>query len=161
MVDTRRRPAPARLPSDLVMVAANVQSNAARYHTAKLAPRRDGPYVILRRHGPCSYEVAHPADPKIPLGIYHSSALSPYQGSALNLPNPERPLRRRGRPRKQQTATGASTGLLVGSTSGPEGETVTRQTQQRDTTTPAQTGRPAEPPPPRPATRPRRRPDRL
>ncbi|XP_075990370.1 uncharacterized protein LOC142986021 [Anticarsia gemmatalis] len=62
--DKHRRPAPAYQPGDFVMVAANVLSNAARYHTAKLAPRRDGPYTILRRHGPCSYEVAHPSEPK-------------------------------------------------------------------------------------------------
>ncbi|KAH9637830.1 hypothetical protein HF086_005488 [Spodoptera exigua] len=158
--DDRRRPAPAFQPGDLVLVAAHVLSNAARYHTAKLAPRRDGPYVILRRHGPCSYEVAHPADPKTPLGSYHSSALSLYQGSASNPPNPERPLRRRGRPRKQQTATEATPGLLAGTTLGPEGETVTRRPKQRAIAPPAQLNQHIESPPPCPR-RPRRGLDRL
>uniref|UniRef100_A0A2A4JR98 Uncharacterized protein n=1 Tax=Heliothis virescens TaxID=7102 RepID=A0A2A4JR98_HELVI len=90
---------------------------------------------------------AEETDPETPLGIYHSSALSLYQGSASNPPNPERPLRRRGRPRKQQTSTEATPGLLVGTTLGPEGETVTRRTKQRVIAPPAQL--PTESPAPR------------
>lgn len=122
--DEHRRPSPDYQPGDLVLVATNVLSSSARYQTAKLHPRRDGPYVILRKHGPCSYEISNPSDPNTPLSIYHTSALTPYQGPDLPLPNPERPLRRRGRPKKKTTT---STGLLAEASSSPEGEPVTRR----------------------------------
>ncbi|KOB67978.1 hypothetical protein OBRU01_15899 [Operophtera brumata] len=124
-----------------------LKENAA---TAKFAPRRDGPYVVLRQHGPCSFEVANPSDRDHPMGIYHSSALSPYKGSAVLIPNPERPLRRRGRPKKQTTTTATATGLLAETSSGPEGELVTRGlTMERTHTAIPLDSPPSEPPQPR------------
>ncbi|EFA13542.1 hypothetical protein TcasGA2_TC005299 [Tribolium castaneum] len=58
------------------------------------------PYVILRRHGPTSYEIAAQDQPSQALGTYHSSQLTPYRGLEKEVPPPVVPIRRRGRPRK-------------------------------------------------------------
>lgn len=99
--DTRRRPDQGYKIGDLVWVNTRVISSSARRTTAKLAPRRDGPYMILHRRGPTSYEVANPADPTTTVGTYHSSALAEYEGRDQETPEPLHPIRRRGRPRKQ------------------------------------------------------------
>ncbi|GFW33279.1 hypothetical protein TNCV_2859571 [Trichonephila clavipes] len=76
-------------------------------------PRRDGPYVILTQISP-SYEIASLDNPGEPLGVYHTSALTPCNNDKVK---PLIPLRKRGRlPKVPQTP---------GSSSGPEGEDVT------------------------------------
>ncbi|KAL0894244.1 hypothetical protein ABMA27_014254 [Loxostege sticticalis] len=62
---------------------------------------RDGPYMITRQHGPASYEVASPNAPDKPIGVYHSSALTAFRNNdEVPLPQPVKPLRKRGRPKK-------------------------------------------------------------
>lgn len=85
---------------DLVMVTTHPVSNAVRGISAKFAPRRDGPYMIIKKHGPASYEVANPKEPEIALGVYHSSALKPYTSNQAEIPEPAHPLKKRGRPKK-------------------------------------------------------------
>ncbi|KAL0821643.1 hypothetical protein ABMA28_005084 [Loxostege sticticalis] len=100
-VDKKRKESPKYKNGDLVMVDSHVLSSSSKGFSAKLAPRRDGPYLILRNHGPSSFEIADPNDPGKSLGLYHSSALRPFQGSrSAPLPAPAAPLRKRGRPRK-------------------------------------------------------------
>ena len=99
-MDQKRRETPAYKPGDLVLVTSHPLSKSAQGFCAKLAPRRDGPYQILRTHGPSSYEIASPNDLNKPLGIYHSSALRPFQTDGSSVPQPILPLRKRGRPRK-------------------------------------------------------------
>lgn len=90
-------------PGDLVWVETHPISQASKGYSGKFAPKRDGPYVILARRGPCSYEVAAKDRPTELISTYHTSALRP-----VNLPgetpledqHPLRPLRRRGRPKK-------------------------------------------------------------
>jgi hypothetical protein len=101
--DRKRRPDPSYKPGDLVLVNTHSLSNAQRGYSSKFAPRRDGPYVILRKHGPASYEVATSGETSVPVGIYHTSELTPFHGADTNLPDPVQTIRKRGRPRKNLT----------------------------------------------------------
>ncbi|GFT83882.1 hypothetical protein NPIL_74271 [Nephila pilipes] len=58
-------------------------------------PRRDRPFVIVERKSLVSYSVANTASPPLPVGVYHTSALTPFQGNVIP---PVKALRRRGRP---------------------------------------------------------------
>ncbi|GFW60394.1 uncharacterized protein TNCV_942611 [Trichonephila clavipes] len=60
-------------------------------------PRRDGLYVILTQRSPSSYEIASLDNPGEPLGVYHTSALTPCNNHKVK---PLIPLRKRGRPAK-------------------------------------------------------------
>lgn len=100
-VDKHRREDPGYKPGQLVLVTLHPLSNAAKGVSAKFAPRRDGPYVIMKKHGPSSYEISNPTKPDTMIGVYHASALVPYVGDLQTVPVPVQPLRKRGRPRKQ------------------------------------------------------------
>ncbi|CAF4948087.1 unnamed protein product [Pieris macdunnoughi] len=100
LVDQHRRTRPEYNESDMVMVALHPLRYASKGIRAKFAPLRDGPYMIIKQHGPSSYAVADPSNPVLCLGIYHASALTPYTGLSEELPTPVQPLRKRGRPRK-------------------------------------------------------------
>ncbi|KAJ8723813.1 hypothetical protein PYW07_007793 [Mythimna separata] len=107
--DKRRQPCPNYQPGDQVMVDKHALSKSAQGFSAKLAPRRDGPYVIKNIHGPSSFQIADPATPHQSAGLYHSSALRPYQGATTDAPpEPVLPLRRRGRPRKNKPTPSAT-----------------------------------------------------
>ncbi|GFV29940.1 integrase catalytic domain-containing protein [Trichonephila clavipes] len=56
--DKKRKAAPTYQPGEHVFVASHPLSNAAQGRSAKLMPRRDGPYVILTQRSPSSYEIA-------------------------------------------------------------------------------------------------------
>ncbi|GFU29831.1 transposon Tf2-6 polyprotein [Trichonephila clavipes] len=75
--DKKRKAAPTYQPGEHVFVASHPLSNAAQGRSAKLMPRRDGPYVILTQRSPSSYEIASLDNPGVPLGVYHTSALTP------------------------------------------------------------------------------------
>ncbi|GFX58315.1 uncharacterized protein TNCV_205021 [Trichonephila clavipes] len=70
-------------------------------------PRRDGPYVILTQISPSSYEIASLDNPGKPLGVYHTSALTPCNNDKVK---PFIPLRKRGRPPKFPQTPGSSSG---------------------------------------------------
>ena len=109
--DSRRRPSPGLSPGDYVYVTSHTLSSSAHHRSSKLTPKRDGPYLILRQQGPCSYQIAHSNQPTEPIGVYHVSALTPYRppedssNVPAPLPAPLLPIRRRGRPRKVTTPT--------------------------------------------------------
>ncbi|KAH0817279.1 hypothetical protein GEV33_005512 [Tenebrio molitor] len=69
---------------------------------SKLAPRRDGPYIVLQQNGPTSYVLAARDKPAEPLGTYHVSQLTPYLESEDAAPKPIHPIKKRGRPLKNQ-----------------------------------------------------------
>jgi hypothetical protein len=69
---------------------------------SKLAPRRDGPYIVLQQNGPTSYVLAARDKTAEPLGTYHVSQLTPYLESEDAAPKPIHPIKKRGRPRKNQ-----------------------------------------------------------
>jgi hypothetical protein len=107
-VDRKRLPCPDYRPEDLVLVNTHVLSKSSQGFTSKFAPRRDRPYIILRRHGASSFQIANVGS-KTPIGVYHASALSRYQCPDNSpVPKPSLPIRKRGRPKKQnatQTTT--------------------------------------------------------
>ncbi|KAJ8730345.1 hypothetical protein PYW07_017383 [Mythimna separata] len=109
-VDKQRREDPGYNPGELVLATTHTLSNALRGVSNKFAPRRDGPYIIKKRHGPSSYEIADPQKPDVVIGVYHASALVPYVGESSMLPAPVQPLRKRGRPRKQTPEHGSDPG---------------------------------------------------
>ncbi|KAL3281172.1 hypothetical protein HHI36_004390 [Cryptolaemus montrouzieri] len=80
----KRRPDPTYKPGDKVLVTSHLLSKKKQHITAKILPKRDGPYTI-------------PDDPEILLGTYHTSALKPYRGDAEDT-QPVYLLRKRGRP---------------------------------------------------------------
>ncbi|GFX95607.1 retrovirus-related Pol polyprotein from transposon 412 [Trichonephila clavipes] len=103
--DKRHRPGLLYHPGDKVWVTLHPLSNAARKKTAKFMPERDGPYIIVTQGSPTTYEVANPNNPHEVLGPYHSSALRPCIDKAAT---PVMPLRKRGRPRKDNSAGSSS-----------------------------------------------------
>ena len=98
--DKRRRNAPRYTPGDKVWVTTHPISSKSKDRSAKFAPRRDGPYVIITQCSPTSYEVANVNSPEVPLGTYHTSALRPYIENPRARTEPILPLRKRGRPKK-------------------------------------------------------------
>ncbi|GFW56673.1 retrovirus-related Pol polyprotein from transposon 412 [Trichonephila clavipes] len=105
--DKKRKAAPTYQPGEYVFVASHRLSNAAQRRSAKLMPRRNGPYVILTQRSPSSYEIASLDNPGEPLGVYHTSALTPCTNGKVK---PLIPLRKRGRPPKVPQTTGSSSG---------------------------------------------------
>lgn len=95
--DQHRRPAPDYEPGSLVLLKTHSLSNASKGFSSKLAPKRDGPYKILKEITPCTYEVAALNNPEGSIGKYHVSELTPFVGGEETLPICEK--RRRGRPR--------------------------------------------------------------
>ncbi|GFX70723.1 transposon Tf2-9 polyprotein [Trichonephila clavipes] len=79
--------------------------NAAYKKTAKFMSERDEPYIIVTQRSPTTYEVANPNNPREVLGPYHSSALRP---CIYKEATPVMPLRKRGRPRKDNSAGSSS-----------------------------------------------------
>lgn len=98
--DKYRRKDPGYEENDLVLATTHAVSKAARGISSKFAPRRDGPYAIKQRLGASTYILADPGKPEEPMGMYHTSDLSPYHGDTDILPPPLQPLRKRGRPKK-------------------------------------------------------------
>ncbi|GFX24081.1 hypothetical protein TNCV_2435741 [Trichonephila clavipes] len=103
--DKKRKAAPTYQPGEHVFVASHPLRNAAQGRSAKLMPRRDGPYVILTQRSPSSYEIASLDNPGVPLGVYHTSALTPCN---IDEVKPLIPLRKRGRPSKVPQTPGSS-----------------------------------------------------
>lgn len=118
--DQRRREAPEYEIGDLVIVQTHKPSNQKEGYTAKFRPRRDGPYQIIKRLSPSTYQLSLPKS-CVPIGSYHTSALTPFVCRTSSLPAPTIPLRARGRPPKVPKS-----GSPTGRSGNPEGETVTR-----------------------------------
>jgi hypothetical protein len=97
--DKRIRKSPQFKAGDQVWVNLHPKSQAKSAKTAKLMPRRDGPYVILKELSPTTYLIATQNNPFSPIGKYHSSCLQPFRGETRST-TPVLPLRLRGRPKK-------------------------------------------------------------
>ncbi|GFX89408.1 uncharacterized protein TNCV_2202501 [Trichonephila clavipes] len=98
--DKRHRPGPLYHPGDKVWVTLHPLSNAAHKKTAKFRPKRD-----VTQRSPTTYEVANSNNPHEVLGPYHSSDLRPCIDKEAT---PVMPLRKRGRPRKDNSAASSS-----------------------------------------------------
>ncbi|GFT05056.1 transposon Tf2-9 polyprotein [Trichonephila clavipes] len=103
--DKKRKKAPIYQPGEHVFVASHTLSNAPQGRSAKLMPRRDSPCVILTQRSPSSFEIAILDNPGEPLGVYHTSALTPCNNDKVK---PLIPLRKRGRPPKVPQTPGSS-----------------------------------------------------
>ncbi|XP_054015866.1 uncharacterized protein LOC128896522 [Hylaeus anthracinus] len=98
--DKHRRPNPGYQKGDLVWANTHPVSRREQRFTSKLAPKRDGPYVIKRQVGSNSYKIQSRDPEPVSLGVYHASALTTYVGGPSEAPVPVATIRRRGRPRK-------------------------------------------------------------
>ncbi|GFX74340.1 retrovirus-related Pol polyprotein from transposon 412 [Trichonephila clavipes] len=76
--DKSRRPSPNYKVNDLVWVKLHPLSKASQNRSAKLMPRRDGPYILLSQRSPTTFVVASCDKPDELLGVYHTSALTPF-----------------------------------------------------------------------------------
>ncbi|GFS30919.1 uncharacterized protein NPIL_336241, partial [Nephila pilipes] len=72
--DKRRREATLFHPGDKVYVTSHPMSSAEKGKTSKFLLRRDGPYVIMSRRSPTTYEISSLENPTTPLRVYHTSA---------------------------------------------------------------------------------------
>lgn len=110
--DPKRRSDPNYAPGDLVWIDSHTLSNSSKQHTAKFNPRRDGPYVIHKKIGASSYQVANRRQPDNIIGCYHTSAITPARISHRDRDiQPVQPIRKRGRPKKTTTAANAGTSV--------------------------------------------------
>lgn len=99
--DKNRRTDPGYNPGDKVLIKTHLQSKKDQLFTAKLAPKRDGPYVILQKTGAATYEVASLEDEGKSIGTYHTVDITPFKDADDDQAQPVYPIRRRGRPKKQ------------------------------------------------------------
>lgn len=97
--DSRRRDVAEYKPGDFVLVTTHKLSSAAARRTAKFEPRRDGPYTVIKKISPTTYQVANPDNLMLPIGSYHISALARFEGPTDS--SPVVPIRKRGRPKKK------------------------------------------------------------
>lgn len=125
--DLKRAETPDYAIGDKVLVTTHTRSSQDKHVTAKLDPKRDGPYTIIRRVSPVSYEIASSDQLDEPLGVYHCSALRMYHGGQSG--SPIVPIRKRGRPRKNPEPIKA--GSSTSPSSQPEGETVRTNSKTR------------------------------
>ncbi|GFX94632.1 uncharacterized protein TNCV_3088611 [Trichonephila clavipes] len=105
--DKKIKSTPAYQPGEHVFVASHPLSNLAQGRSAKLMPRRDGPYMILTQRSPSSYEIANLDNPGETVGVYNTSALTPCNNDKVK---PLIHLRKRGRPPKVPQTSGSSSG---------------------------------------------------
>ncbi|GFY09646.1 uncharacterized protein TNCV_381411 [Trichonephila clavipes] len=98
-------------------------------------PRRDRPYIVLSQRSPTTFVVASCDKPDEPLGVYHTSALTPFL-NGTETQSPVVPLKKRGRPRKQPLVPRGTAGEnAIRSASTPLGETVFGGVGENVTTT--------------------------
>ncbi|GFY31708.1 uncharacterized protein TNCV_4200191 [Trichonephila clavipes] len=90
--DKRHRPGPLYHPGDTAMLPRRRQINPC-------------PYIIVNQRSPTTYKVANPNNPHEVLGPYHSSALRQCIDKEAT---PVMPLRKTGRPRKDNSAGSSS-----------------------------------------------------
>lgn len=74
--DEKHRPDPGYKSGDLVWITFHKKSNLAQQQTAKFFPRKEGPYVILRKLDSATYEIESNDDESKIIGKFHTSAIS-------------------------------------------------------------------------------------
>lgn len=84
---------------DEVLVDVHALSQARNCYTSKFAPRRDGPYLIVKQCSPTTFQIASMDEPEIVLGKYHVSSLRKFTQPEEPNPKPLKPIRGRGRPK--------------------------------------------------------------
>lgn len=124
MLHTFRRPVPAHLWEPGALVLLKLHQVSDKSVSAKLLPKHNGPYKILRAVTTTTYEIEHQDQPGASLTKVHSTELTPYVGGSDIEPGAAlvTQCKKRERPRKN-TATAASP--KPGCSFEPEGEHVT------------------------------------
>lgn len=103
--DQSRRPLESLKEGDKILLKTHALSNAAKGVSAKLMPKRDGPYLVIKVISPTTYEVASCDDPTSSLGRYHISDIVKFvpRDEEEEIPVPVVPKRGQGRPRKKKS----------------------------------------------------------
>lgn len=85
------------------MVKTRMLSNAPQGITSKFTPKRDGPYRIAKRISPVSYQIADSSTGEL-LSVHHVSDIDAWKGDKPrdDIIEPVRPIRKRGRPKKDK-----------------------------------------------------------
>ncbi|KAL4705390.1 hypothetical protein ACJJTC_002413 [Scirpophaga incertulas] len=90
---------------DLVVMKTHVLSNTAKGMTSKFVPKRDGPYAVIKKVSPTTYQLAYPNNRDKIVGKYHISDLKIHARDSecleVPIPAPINPKRSRGRPHKK------------------------------------------------------------
>ncbi|GJQ75192.1 hypothetical protein Trydic_g9794 [Trypoxylus dichotomus] len=108
---------------DLVLLKSHSLSDAKKGCTSKFAPKRYGPYKVLKTITPTTYELGTCADPSPLIGRYHVSDMGlPRPTYCRSTPESVGMKRTRGRPKQMSLLDNA-----VGPTRSPEEESVMRQ----------------------------------
>lgn len=84
-LDGKRREDPGYQPGSAVWITSHKKSSAPDNITKKFLPRKEGPYIILQKIGSATYEVGLLNDPETIIGKYHTSSITPFTGSLLEL----------------------------------------------------------------------------
>jgi gag-polyprotein putative aspartyl protease len=102
--DIHHRPAPTCKSGDLVLLKVHQLSNAARGITAKLLPKRDGPYKIRKAVTATTYLIEDSENSGQSIAKVHTSKLTPFIGE------PQTPTFLRKRKRGRLKKAGPSAG---------------------------------------------------
>lgn len=94
--DRHRRCADEFVPGEKVLIEVHALSKAYLGFSRKLAPRRDGPYIIVRKASPTTYQVASTDQSNEVLGTYHVSANRKFVLTNESDSTPVVPIRKRG-----------------------------------------------------------------
>ncbi|GJQ81744.1 hypothetical protein Trydic_g9183 [Trypoxylus dichotomus] len=116
---------------EIVLLKSHSLSDAKKGYTSKFAPKRDGPYKVLKTITPTTHELGTCALPSQLIGRYHVSDIWAYYAplTAGTTPEPVGMKRRRRRPKKMSELDNAQRPTRC-----PEGESVTRQDFETRTT---------------------------
>lgn len=98
--DKSTRPGEVFEVGDQVLLKSHVLSNAAKNITSKFVPKRDGPYVVVKRVSPTAYLIGNLDSSEEVLGKFHISELTRFHSRDITPPRPVVQKRQRGRPRK-------------------------------------------------------------
>lgn len=78
--DMKRCPQKEINVGDKVLVATHILSKKSSNITSKFVPRRDGPFIVIAKHGSSCYTIASVDTPDKPIGTFHTSDITLYGG---------------------------------------------------------------------------------
>ncbi|XP_061393470.1 protein still life, isoforms C/SIF type 2-like, partial [Musca vetustissima] len=81
--DLKRLPQKEIKVGDKVLISTHIISNKGSNLTSKFVPRRDGPYIVVDKQGAACYTIATMDNIHKPLGKYHASDLTIYEGKEM------------------------------------------------------------------------------
>lgn len=113
-----------------MLLKTHILSNAQKKISSKLAPKRDGPYIIAKVVTPTTYELSSLSNRNEMIGRYHVSDLTEFRepdtGQSSQSTTPLVPKKNRGRPKKTQETSISSCTPPEDRMLSTEGESVKR-----------------------------------